>query len=115
MNDRGDIELTEFGEETASFIWETCYPELDQVLSSDDALKHPSEMRKRGAANKIRRAVEHERKRLWHVQPEGTQAKTAVGRDLQKRLGTVGPVADSYVEIAASEILRTKGPEKGKT
>ena len=114
LNDRGEIELGEFGEETGEFIWEKCYPELDQVLSSEDVLKHRSGKRNREAANKIRRAVEHERKRLWHAQKEGTPAKTAIGRELQKRLGTVGPVADRYVEFAANQILRTKGGEKGK-
>lgn len=114
LNDRGEIELGEFGEETEEFIWERCYPELDQVLSSEDVLKHRSGKRNREAANKIRRAVEHERKRLWHAQKEGAPAKTAIGRELQKRLGTVGPVADRYVEFAADQILRTKGGEKGK-
>jgi hypothetical protein len=114
VTDGGEIELAEFGEETADFIWDKCYPELERVLSSDDVLEHLGGKRDREAANKIGRAVEHERKRLWHVQREGTPAKTALGRELQKRLGTVGPVADRYVEIAANEILRTKGGEKGK-
>lgn len=114
LNDRGEIELGEFGEETGEFIWEKCYPELDQVLSSEDVVKHRSGKRNRDAANKIRRAVEHERKRLWHAQKEGTPAKTVIGRELQKRLGTVGPVADRYVECAADQILRTKGGERGK-
>jgi len=114
LNDRGEIELGEFGEETGEFIWDKCYPELDQVLSSEDVLKHRSGKRNREAANKIRRAVEHERKRLWHAQKEGTPAKTAIGRELQKRLGTVRPVADRYVEFAADQILRTKGGERGK-
>jgi len=114
LNDRGEIELVEFGEETGEFIWGKCYPELDQVLSSEDVLKHLGGKGNREAANKIRRAVQHERKRLRHAQKEGTAAKTALGRELQKRLGTVGPVADHYVEVAANEILRTKGGEKGK-
>ena len=114
LNDRGEIELGEFGEETGEFIWEKCYPELDQVLSSEDVLNHRSGKRNREAANKVRTAVEHERKRLWHAQKEGTPAKTAIGRELQKRLGTVGPVADQYVEFAADQILRTKGGERGK-
>jgi hypothetical protein len=42
LNDRGEIELAEFGEETAEFIWDKCYPKLDEVLSSDDVLKHLS-------------------------------------------------------------------------
>jgi hypothetical protein len=114
LNDRGEIELAEFGEETTEFIWEKCYPELDQVLSSEDVLKHLSGKRSREAANKIRRAVEHERKRLWHSQKNGTPAKTALGRELQKRLGTAGAVADHYVQKAANELLRSKQGEKGK-
>jgi hypothetical protein len=114
LNDRGEIELGEFGEETGEFIWEKCYPELEQVLSSEDVSKYRSGKRNREAANKIRRAVAHERNRLWHAQKEGTSAKTEIGRELQKRLGTVGPVADQYVEFAADQILRTKGGERGK-
>lgn len=113
LNDRGEIELAEFGEETGGFIWEKCYPELDEVLSSDNVLKHLSGKRNREAANKLRRAVEHERSRLWNAQGVPTPAKTALGRDLQKRLGTVGPVADRYVEVVANWILRTKKGEKG--
>ena len=114
LNDRGEIELDEFGEETGEFIWHKCYPELDQVLSSEDVLKRRSGKLNRAAATRILRAVEHERKRLWHTQKERTSGKTAIGRELQKRLGTVGPVADQYVEFAADQILRTKGGERGK-
>jgi hypothetical protein len=114
LNDRGEIELAEFGEQTIEFIWDKCYPELDEVLSDEDVLKHLSGKRNREAASKIRKAVEHERKRLWNSQGRPTPAKTALGRELQKRLGTVGPVADRYVEIAATQILRTKKGEKGK-
>ena len=114
LNDRGEIELDELGDETAEFIWQKCYPELDRVLSSEDVLKHRSGKRNRADATRIRRAVEHERKRLWHARKERTSAKTAIGRELQKRLGTVGPVADQYVEFAADQILRTKGGVRGK-
>jgi hypothetical protein len=114
LNNQGRIELASFGEETAEFIWEQCYPHLDEVLSSEDVLRPLSGERKREAIRKIRRAVEHERKRLWCVQGESTPAKMALGRELQKRLGTVGPVADHYVELAAHEILRGKAGENGK-
>ncbi len=114
LNDRGEIELADLGEETADLIWDRCYPELDAVLSSDEVLRHRGGERNPEAAEKIRRAVEHERNRLWSAQPDGTPAKTAMGRELQKRLRTVGPVADRYVELAASEILRRKAGEKGK-
>ena len=66
------------------------------------------------AAEIIKTAVEHERKRLCAAPRNGTPAKTEIGRELEKRLGTVGVVADHYVEIAAREILRTKAGEKGK-
>ena len=35
LNDLGEIELNQFGEETRDIIWQTCYPELDELLSSD--------------------------------------------------------------------------------
>ncbi|MEP7366320.1 MAG: hypothetical protein ABI972_23930 [Acidobacteriota bacterium] len=114
LNDRGEIELSEFGEETAEFIWGNCYPELDEALSSVGSLQRSCGKRNREAANKIQRAVEHERKRLWNTQKAGAPAQTALGRELQKRLGTVGPVADHYVEVAANKILRTSRCERGK-
>lgn len=115
LNDCGEIELGEFGEETGELIWEKCYPDLDQVLSSEDVLRHRSGKRNRAAANKIRRAVEHERKRLWHAQEEGTPANTAIGRELQKRLGTVGAVADRYVEFAADQNTAREWERERKT
>jgi hypothetical protein len=114
LNDRGAIELAEFGEETGEFIWAMCYPALSAVLSGDDVSEHLGGKRNRKAANRLRRAVEHERKRLWNVQGAPTTAKTALGRNLQECLGSVGPVADRYVEAVANEILLTKSGEKGK-
>ena len=114
LNDQGEIELAEFGEETEAFIWETCYPALNEVLSSEEVLDHLGGQSTSEAADKISRAVEHERKRLWHVLQEGRPAMTALGRELQERLGTVGTVADHYVQVAAKEILRGKAGEKGK-
>ena len=70
--------------------------------------------RKASVAEIIKTAVEHERKRLWTAPHDGTPARTELGRELEKRLGTVGVVADHYVEIAAAEILRGKAGEKGK-
>jgi hypothetical protein len=114
LNDEGGIELTEFGEETAEFIWESCYPQLDQVLSSVDVLSREARGSARNASKRIRTAVQHGRRRLWRDQPKGAAAKTALGRKLQKRLRTVGPVADHYIEFAAGEILRGKAGENGK-
>jgi hypothetical protein len=52
LNDRGEIELGEFGEQTGEFIWEKCYPNLDQVLSTEDVLNHRYGKRSREAAKK---------------------------------------------------------------
>ena len=114
LNDHAEIELLQVGEETTDFILERCYPSLHAVLSSDDAVGSGVGERMARAAEIIKTAVEHERKRLWTARRNGTPAKTEIGRELEKRLGTVGVVADHYVEIAAKEILRTKAGEKGK-
>ena len=114
LTDDGEMELAEFGEETAEFIWDNCYPELNDVLTGDRVVKHVSGQGESEMEDMVRRAVEHERKRLWDVQREGTPAETAFGRELQKRLRTVGAVADRYVEVAGNEILRGKTGERGK-
>ena len=114
LNDQAEIDLVQFGEETTDFIWEQCYPALRALLSSDDAVGSGVGEPKAGAEEIIKAAVEHERKRLWTAPHDGTPAKTEIGRELERRLGTVGVVADHYVEIAANEILRTKAGEKAK-
>ena len=103
LTDDGRIELVDFGDETEEFIWEECFPELNEVLGNEEVSKHLSGKRKDQATKRIRRAVVHERTRLWHNRMPGRPSKTSLGRELQKRLGTVGPVADSYVEVAARE------------
>jgi hypothetical protein len=113
LNDAGEIELTEFSEETEEFIWERCYPRLQQVFAGTDP-RHQGRGPASGASKRIRRAVEHERKRLWRAQPEAVPAKTELGRKLQRRLRTVGPAADYCVEVAAEEILKGKAGERGK-
>jgi hypothetical protein len=112
LNDQGEIELAQFGEETERFVWETCYPELHTFLSSvlpEDCGEYPAEVKEL-----IRQAVQRERTRLWRNQPECPQAKTEIGRTLQKRLRTVGPVADYYVEEMANRILESTVDKGGK-
>jgi hypothetical protein len=111
LNELGEIELGQFGEETEDFIWETCYPDLRTVLSNvgpEDGGEYTAE-----AKESIRHAVQHERDRLWKNQPEGPQAKTEFGRNLQRALRTVGPVADYYVEEMADRILKSHN-DKGR-
>jgi len=114
LNDQAEIDLVQFGQETTDFIWEQCYPALLALLSSDDALASGVGEPKASAGEIIKAAVEHERKRLWTAPHDGPPAKTELGRELQKRLGTVAVVADHFVEIAANEILRGKAGGKGK-
>jgi len=112
LNDAGEIELGQFGEETEQFIWETCYPDLYELLSSvvpEDGGEYTAEARE-----SIRQALEHERTRLWKNQPECPQAETEIGRTLQKALRTVGPVADYYVQEMAHRILKSKNDKDRK-
>lgn len=86
LNNRSEIELAEFGEETGEFIWEKSYRKLDHVLSSEGVLKHLSGKPSEELRTTFRKAVE--RKRLWNAQRVPTPAKTALGRDssIQKEL-----------------------------
>lgn len=107
LNNRGEIELAQFGWETANLLWEKCYPVLDEVRS------HYLGDRSRAAKDEIKRAVRHERSRLRGKRP-ALSAKTEVGRELQLRLGAAGPVADHYVEQFATGLLKSSGGNKGK-
>jgi hypothetical protein len=112
LNDLGEIELGQFGEETEDLIWETCYPDLCTVLSNvgpEDGGEYTPE-----AKESIRQAVQHERARLWKNQPEAPQAETELGRTLQRTLRTVGPVADYYVQGMADRILKSHNDKGGK-
>jgi hypothetical protein len=107
LNNRGEIELAQFGWETANLLWEKCYPVLDEVLS-----RYLGD-RSRAAKDEIKRAVRHERSRLRGKRP-ALSAKTEAGRELQLRLGAAGPVADHYVEQFATGLLKSSGGNKGK-
>ena len=112
LDDQGEIELKQFGEETEEFIWEINYPKLHALLLSVmpmDGGEHSAK-----AKESIRQAVQHERERLWRNQPAHPEAETEVGKTLQKRLRTTGPVADYYVQEMANRILRAKDVKGGK-
>jgi hypothetical protein len=108
LNNRGAIELAQFGYETANFVWEKCYPVLDEVRT-----RHLGD-RSRTATQEIKRAVTHERNRLRGNRPPALSATTEVGRELQRRLGAAGPVADHYVEQFATNLLKSSVGNKGK-
>ena len=111
LNDQGEIELKQFGEETEDLVWETSYPELHALLSQ--VVPRDDTEDTAGVKESIRQAVQHERTRLWKNQPESPPAETETGRTLQKRLGAAGPVADYYVQQMATRILKSTD-DKGR-
>lgn len=113
LTSEGDIVLARFGEETRNSIWETCYPELRDVLDSEENMDDTGEVIE-SARERIRQAVEHECTRLWDNQPED-EAKTELGKRIAKRLGTSAVVADHYVDVEAERILESDEGEGGKT
>jgi hypothetical protein len=113
LNDEGQIELNQFGEDTEAFIWETAYPVLDEIRHNE-VLMGPDGQYTPEGKELIRKAVEQERTRLWENQAKGPEAETEAGKQLQKQLGMAGPVADYYVQQTAKRILESKPRKKGK-
>ena len=79
LNDDGPIELAEFGEETEGRIWSECYPDLDHVLSSEDALGYEDGACTSEACAGIREAVDRERHRLSAGRAAGPP-RTRIGK-----------------------------------
>lgn len=75
---------------------------------SDDSGKIKPSGRER-----IAKAVENERTRLWDHQPTDVP-KTEMGKRIAHRMGTSATVADYYVEEAAKRILESEEGEDGK-
>lgn len=113
LSDEGRIEFTEFGEDTGDFVWKTAYPALDKVRCRSGIMRPNGEYTRKGK-EVIRKAVEYERKRLWDDQPADEPAQTEAGRNIQKKLGMAGPVADYYIQEGARRILESDAPKKGK-
>jgi hypothetical protein len=61
--------------------------------------------------DRIKRAVERERSRLWDNQPRPRPAETQQGRDMQKQLGAAGVVVVRVVRLVATERLKSKESE----
>jgi hypothetical protein len=113
LDDSGQIEFNDFGEETKAIIRERCYPELEELLSSNALPSGPDDSSEEDR-RKIKAVVDRERTRLWSSQSRGPEAKTELGKQFQSSLGTTGAVADHYVELAAKQILKSKAGEGGK-
>jgi len=113
LNDDGQIEFNQFGEDTEAFIWGTAYPMLEEVRYREGVLRPDGGYTPEGE-KVIRKAVEQERKRLWENQPKGPEAETEAGKELQEQLGMAGPVADHFIQERARRILESLPPKKGK-
>jgi hypothetical protein len=112
LSDDGEIEVTQFGDETHDSIWDACYPALRDLLGSDEVIG-PEGSDKSGGSERVRNAVEHERTRLWEGQPVDEPA-TELGRRIAKNMGTSAVVADHYVEAVAKQILEFDDGEDRK-
>lgn len=113
LGDDGQIELADIGEATHDCIMETCYPELDKAFDAaewdDSELDYSEKSRKQ-----IREAVELERTRQWDSQPPVKEAKTELGRQIQKRTGAASVVVDRVVREAAKRRLKSEEGEGEK-
>jgi hypothetical protein len=66
-----------------------------------------------GVRERVRKAVEHERLRLWENQPVAEPA-TEMGRRIARHMRTSTVVADYYVEEATKQILEFDEDEDRK-
>ena len=112
LDDQGGIVLNRFGEETEEVVWDTCYPELQEVLASEEVTDDGGHVIET-AKEQVRQAVEHECTRLWDDQPQD-EARTEMGKRIAKQMGTSAVVADHYAELAAERILESDDSEDGK-
>jgi hypothetical protein len=113
LTDDGEIELGDIGGATRDFIMETCYPELDKVVSAAEWDDDGSDFSSSGQ-KQIRDAVELERTRLRSSQPPAKDAATELGREIQKQTGAPSVLVDRIVRHAATKRLQTKEGEGRK-
>jgi hypothetical protein len=113
LDDDGEIELAEIGEATQDCIMETCYPELDKAFAAADWDETGVGYSAKGY-ERIREAVEVERKRLWVNQPPAKQADTELGREIQKQTGAPSVLVNRMVREAARKRLESDEDEGKK-
>jgi hypothetical protein len=113
LADDGRIELANIGESTEERIMEACYPKLRYALSIAERDETEQELSENGR-EQIREAVELERTRLWNGQPQGKDAETELGRDIQKQIGAPSVVVNRIVRQAAGKRLMSKEGEGKK-
>ena len=109
LNDDGDLELAQVGEETYVDVMEKAYPHLwDTQGAVLDA-----EERGTPGADRIREAVEFERERLASQRRKAgsKDARTGIGRRLQEDHDMSSALADALVDRFAEEALKKAKPK----
>ena len=76
--------------------------------------EYEEEAEAKAAREKIRKAVEHERTRLWDKPLRRKLAETELGREYQKQMDCPSVIANRVVRARAKNILRSKEGEGGK-
>jgi hypothetical protein len=118
LTESGDLELNEMGEETRAVIYETCYPHLSEMLGSKELQPlysdSPTEQEKKTAIERLRVAVETEKKRLWDAGAPRGAAKTELGKEIQRQMGASSVVADHYADQIGENFLEEFHPKGEK-
>ena len=112
LSDEGEIDLIQLSCETHEVVWNTCYPALRDLLDSDEVIDFEANDES-AVRERVRKAVEHERTRLWDNQLVAEPA-TEMGRRIARHMRTSAVVADYYVEEAAKQILEFDEDEDRK-
>ena len=113
LTEDGQIELAGIGETTYEHIVKICYPELGKALGKAEWCRDGFSLTA-SSQRRIRRAVQTERARLWDTQPEGGEAETELGREIQKRTGAASVLVNRIVREAARKRLQSKEGEGKK-
>jgi len=103
LNDRGDLELSEFGEATYYRIMEKGYPLLWETMVSDPLTSVKEDGRRYRQI--VRDAVEAERQRMPRRKKRLKQAKTERGRSLQQAHDLPALKADRLAGKRVKEVL----------
>ena len=112
LEDDGTLQAAQWGEATQQEILENAFPHLDAALSE---FVHP-DSDPPWDPERVRAAVELERKRGQKKRRRGKarEARTELGRELQKSLGAPAALIDRLTEQVGEKILeraKPKGPK----
>ena len=109
LNDEGRLEFGTFGEATADEIMHRAYPELEELKTSAELNDLDPEGEE--YAQRIKEAVEWERKRLWKSGKRSKVPQTEMGKRIQKRTGAATVLVNRWVEELGEKILEEFEPE----